>query len=88
MVYYGPGIANPGTIDLKSNQTLYLAGGAYVKVERVNCIDTENVKIMGKGILVTSGKRAITFKNCNNMLIQDIVQLQDRCGRLIILPLQ
>jgi hypothetical protein len=33
VIYYGPGLHNAGTINVGSNQTLYLAGGAVVKGE-------------------------------------------------------
>jgi hypothetical protein len=52
VIYYGPGIHNPegGLINLKSNQTLYLAGGAVVQAA-INVQDAENVTIRGRGIL-------------------------------------
>ena len=49
-IYYGPGVHEAGLIELKSNQTLYLAGGAFVK-GRVKADNAENVRIRGRGIL-------------------------------------
>jgi len=74
VIYYGPGISSLDTITLMSNQTLYLAGGAYVTAQlRVN--NASNVKIMGRGILVTTSGIGITFNNCNNVLLSGIVQI-------------
>jgi len=52
IIYYGPGIHKPAgsVINLKSNQTLYLAGGAVVQAG-INVLDSENVTIRGRGIL-------------------------------------
>jgi hypothetical protein len=50
VLYYGPGVHNPGQIQINSGQTLYLAGGAYVKgwIEESGL---NSVKILGRGIL-------------------------------------
>jgi polygalacturonase len=52
VVYFGPGLHQPdgNVIRLKSNQTLYLAGGAVVQ-GAVVVQDAENVAIRGRGIL-------------------------------------
>lgn len=49
VVYYGPGLHKPGQIHLKSNQTLYLAGGAVVKAEVL--AEGSHIRIRGRGIL-------------------------------------
>lgn len=50
VVYFGPGISNPGTIKLQSNQIVYIAGGAIVSAD-ITGNDVQNAKIMGRGIL-------------------------------------
>jgi len=49
VVYYGPGLHKPEKIFLKSNQTLYLAGGAVVKAEVG--VSGSHIRIRGRGIL-------------------------------------
>lgn len=49
VVYFGPGVHKPEKITLKSNQTLYIAGGAVVKAEVL--AQGENIRIRGRGIL-------------------------------------
>lgn len=55
IIYFGPGIHRPtgGVIQLKSNQTLYIAGGAIVHAAVV-VNNAENVVIRGRGILCGS----------------------------------
>jgi hypothetical protein len=50
VIYFGPGTYNPGEIDLKSNQTIYIAGGAAVNAN-IRGKDLKNVVITGRGIL-------------------------------------
>ncbi|WP_309398479.1 glycosyl hydrolase family 28 protein [Cerasicoccus maritimus] len=51
VLYYGPGMyAEVGRIDLIDDQTLYLAGGAFVQAG-VTMFDCENGTIAGRGIL-------------------------------------
>ena len=50
VIYYGPGFYNVGTIQLQSNQTIYIAGGAVVNAD-VRGSHVRNVKISGRGIL-------------------------------------
>ena len=49
VIYFGPGLHKPEKITLKSNQTLYLAGGAVVKAEVL--VQGDNIRIHGRGIL-------------------------------------
>lgn len=50
VLYFGPGVHETGVINLKSNQTLYIASGAVV-IGRVQGVGVENVKILGRGII-------------------------------------
>ncbi len=50
VVYYGPGTYSPGVINLKSNQTIYIDGGAVVNAN-IRGNHLQNIKILGRGIL-------------------------------------
>lgn len=52
VIYFGPGVHKPegSVIKLKSNQTLYLAGGVVVQAA-INVADAQNVTIRGRGIV-------------------------------------
>lgn len=50
VLYFGPGVHETGVINLKSNQTVYIASGAVV-IGRIQGINVENVKVMGRGVL-------------------------------------
>jgi hypothetical protein len=57
VIYYGPGIHDPGKINLVSNMTMYIAGGAVVNAE-ISGRNLNNVTIEGRGII--QGKMEIT----------------------------
>jgi hypothetical protein len=50
VIYFGPGIHKPTKVTLRSNQTLYLAGGAILKAA-IEINGASNVKVMGRGII-------------------------------------
>lgn len=50
VVYYGRGTYSPGVINLKSNQTIYIEGGAVVNAN-IRGNNVKNVKILGRGLL-------------------------------------
>jgi len=54
--YFGPGMHRPGKIVLKSNETVYIAGGAVVHGV-IEATEASNLRILGRGILDVS-----TFK--------------------------
>jgi hypothetical protein len=71
VIYYGPGVHNPGRIQLVSNMTLYIAAGAIVYAD-VFGRKLENVTITGRGIL--QGKIEITGStnlNVNGIFIRN-----------------
>jgi hypothetical protein len=50
VLFYGPGTYTQDSINLKSNQTLYIAGGAVLNTN-IRGRDLHNVKISGRGII-------------------------------------
>ena len=50
VIFYGPGVHNEGKIELKSDQILYIAGGAVVNAD-LRGKNISNVKVIGRGIL-------------------------------------
>jgi len=50
VMYFGPGIHEPGMIHMKDNETVYIAGGAIV-YGGIRTNGASNVRIMGRGIL-------------------------------------
>ncbi|MBM3212914.1 endo-polygalacturonase, partial [Candidatus Poribacteria bacterium] len=78
VIFFGPGLHKPEKILLKSNQTLYLSGGAVVKAEVL--AEGENIKIQGRGILDGSDwewrkgpvGNLIAIRNCKNIEVKDI----------------
>lgn len=78
LVYFEKGVHHIGTnYQLKSNQTVYLAPGAYVKGQ-FTAQNAENIQIIGQGILsgeeyaARSENHMIAFKNCKNILVEGI----------------
>lgn len=62
VLYFGKGFHDVGTIELKSNQTLFIDEGAVV-FACIKAIDAENIKILGRGILDNSkNKEVILFE--------------------------
>ena len=53
VLYFGPGVHRPGKIQLKSGQTLYVAGGAVVYA-MIEGQGVSGVRILGRGIIDSS----------------------------------
>jgi len=76
--YFGPGIHEAGVINLKSDETVFIEGGAIV-YGVINSEDARNIKITGRGILDASkferGKapNLITLKRVVNAQISGII---------------
>jgi hypothetical protein len=67
LIYYGPGVHNPGRIYLVSNMTMYIAGGAIVNAD-IFGRNLKNVTIAGRGII--QGKVEMT--GCSNFNVEGI----------------
>jgi hypothetical protein len=86
-VFFGPGVHAPGKIAVRSGQTVYLAGGAYVKgwIEENNLT---NVTVRGRGIISAENrpaagrgldKQTIYFNgNGANILVEGITFIQSK----------
>jgi len=82
VVYFEGGrVHTPGYIDLKSNQTLYIEGGAVVEGV-IHGSNVENVKVCGRGILDGTrnreyrgavNSRFVQFEDSRNISIEGIV---------------
>lgn len=82
--YYFKGgqIYEVGEIILKSNESIFIEGGAVVK-GAISAQNASNVKIYGHGVLDGSyfmnepgGKRTILLDKCNNAEIRDIIMIE------------
>ena len=78
VVYFGPGIHKPERIELTSNQTLYIAGGAIVKGGV--SVKGDNIKIKGRGILCGNDwpwrngpGSMIRMTEASNVRVEDII---------------
>lgn len=81
--YFPAGVHHVGTLMLKSNDTVYIEGGAVVYGSLV-ADNADNIKIYGRGILDTAnivranrwargGFGNLHFRNCTNLKIEGIV---------------
>ncbi len=76
--YFGPGVHRPGKMELRSNESVYLAGGAVV-YGSVHARGATNIRIAGRGILDVSpfprgeGGGAVRLSDCSQVSIEGIV---------------
>ncbi len=71
--YFGPGFHDAGKIDIKSNETVYIAGGAVVK-GYFTATNATNIKILGRGIMDAheNNSNMISMRDCKNILVEGI----------------
>lgn len=83
IIYIGPGVYKTDTIPLRSNQTVYIAGGA-VLYGQFNVYNLENITIRGRGVIngsiyprTAASERAIPFEfyGSKNITIEGIAIL-------------
>lgn len=86
--YFAPGkIYDVGTLTLKSNETLYIAGGAIVR-GNIEATDVKNIKIRGRGILDASALnngRLVRLWRCQNVEVEGITILNSPGWTLVLL---
>lgn len=82
--YFAPGqVHKPGIIEVKDNETVYVAGGAVVEGS-IQGKGVSNVKILGRGILDGTNLRAmfkekkmrshfISLRDCKNVEVEGVV---------------
>ena len=76
--YFGPGVHEAGIINLKSDETVFIDGGAIV-YGVINSENARNIKILGRGILDASkierrkAPNMITLKNVVNAYVSGII---------------
>lgn len=83
LYYFGPGLHDIGTLQLKSNDSVYIAGGAVVYGSFI-ADNADNITIWGRGILdgghiqradmrARAGFGCIHFRNSSNITIRGII---------------
>ncbi len=75
--FEGGKIHTPGIVQLKSNQTVYIAGGAVVRGSFI-ADSGKNIKIIGRGIIDNSmykeqEARPIEINQCDNVLLEGFI---------------
>lgn len=78
VLYFGPGVHKPGKIQLKSGQTVYVAGGAVVYAA-IQGRGVSGVRILGRGVIDNSefsrgdGGGAIRFSDSSDVKIEGVI---------------
>jgi len=73
------------TIKMKSNQTIYIEGGAIVRGV-IEADNAKNIKVLGRGILeagFVKEKRPMYFYQCENIEIEGIILLNNTTWTLV-----
>ena len=86
--YFAPGkIYDVGTLTLKSNETLYIAGGAIVR-GTIEATDAQNISIRGRGILDASrldNGRLVRLWRCQTIDIEGITIVNSPGWTIVLL---
>ena len=71
--YFGPGVHRPGYIELKTNETVYIAAGAVV-YGGIRAKDVSNIKVTGRGILDGNYeyRRMVEIENSRNITFEGV----------------
>ena len=78
VLFFGPGVHHPGKINLESNQTVHISGGAVV-YGSFHAQEACNINIVGRGIIDVSesergqGGGAIRLSDCNDITIDGLI---------------
>lgn len=80
-VYFGPGIhvLPEGKLNIKSNQQVYIAGGAFIKGQ-INIDNAQNVKVYGSGIVDQDVRLGIRIAFSKNVEIDGVFASQCLVG--------
>ena len=81
LIYFGPGIHTfPGdTLNVPSGKTVYIAGGALVK-GCIQAVNAQNVKILGRGIVIPERWAGLRIINSKNVLVEGVITTQCPTG--------
>ncbi len=73
VIYFGPGVHEAGYIEMKDNQTVYLAAGALV-YGGIRAKDVSNIKVLGRGVLDGDYRysQMVLIEECNDILFKDV----------------
>ena len=81
VIYFGPGVHKAGSIPVKSDQTVYIAGGAVV-YGVIHAENMDNITVTGRGIIDgsiydrwTETMIPIDFRNCKNSKLSGVIFL-------------
>ena len=72
--YFGPGVHNPGMMELKDNETIYIAAGAIV-YGGIRSNGSSDIKVLGRGILDGGfeHKRMVVLEDARNIEFNGIL---------------
>ena len=81
LIYFGPGVHHlPGdTLNVPSGKTVYVAGGAVIK-GRIQVVDAQDVKILGRGLVLPELWAGIRIVHSKNVLVEGLITTQCPTG--------